>query len=308
MVVSLSESTQSLNQKEVVAVESTEETNFVEVSYYKLQNKEPSVELKSKNLAIKNDNLLNFTNPSGLILTKNREIKYSADEGEMNQASNTLTLSGKVALSELNSSYRSDNMQYFGKTDQVFAVGNVVSLIVDERTGDKLNLRSDKLQSQLKTKLLVLEGSVKGSILRARRYEGKMDFSAQNVEVNTPESVVTLSNDVKLHRNNYYLSAGNAEIFLENYNKKLKYYTLYDDVKLEEKLNANSKGESQVRRAYAERLVAHQKTGKIVLTGAPRVEQGSDVIKGYQITLRENVELVEVDDSKSSFNLKRNKQ
>ena len=46
---------------------------------------------------------------------------------------------------------------------------------------------------------------------------------------------------------------------------------------------------------------------KIVLTGAPRVEQDQDVIKGYQITLRENVELVEVDDSQTSFKINRNK-
>ena len=51
-----------------------------------------------------------------------------------------------------------------------------------------------------------------------------------------------------------------------------------------------------------------KKTGKILLSGAPRVEQGDDIIKGYQITLRENVEMVEVDDSQSSFSLKRNEE
>ena len=100
------------------------------------------------------------------------------------------------------------------------------------------------------------------------------------------------------------LSAGNAEIFLENFNKKLKYYALYDDVRLEEKLRLDS-GVYQTRRAFAEKLEAHQGTGKLILTGAPRVEQGSDIIKGYQITLRQAVEMIEVDDSQSSFKLKR---
>ena len=133
-----------------------------------------------------------------------------------------------------------------------------------------------------------------------------MKFAAENVVVNSPESRINLSKSVKLRRNNYYLTAGNAEIFLENFNKKLKYYSLYDDVKLEEKIELHSGG-TQTRRAYAEKLEAHQATGRVVLTGAPRVEQGKDIIKGYQITLRENVELVEVDDSKSSFSLKKDR-
>jgi lipopolysaccharide export system protein LptA len=78
-------------------------------------------------------------------------------------------------------------------------------------------------------------------------------------------------------------------------------------VKLEEKLKLKS-GKNQTRRAFAEKLEGHQRTGKIILTGAPRVEQGNDIIKGYQITLRENVELVEVDDSQSSFSLKKDKK
>jgi len=79
---------------------------------------------------------------------------------------------------------------------------------------------------------------------------------------------------------------------------------MYDDIKLEEKLKTRQGG-SQVRRAFAEKLEGFISDGKLVLSGAPRVEQGRDIIKGYQITLRENTEIVEVDDSQSSFRFKK---
>lgn len=304
---SLNEQTREAESEELQAVESVEETKFIDVNYYKLQNRKPSIELNSSELLITNETLLNFLAPFGTIINEERKIVYTAKSGEMNQVTEVLTLDGDVDLKDETSSYLSDNLQYFGATDQLFGTGNVRSIVVDEKTGDKINLTSDKLSSILKTKILTLTGSVTGKIQRKLRYQGKMDFSAEYVEVNSPESVVKLTNDVKIRRNNYHISAGNAEIFLENYNKKLKYYELYDDVELEEKLSLQG-DKDQLRRAYAERLVAHQKTGRIVLSGAPRVEQGKDVIKGYQITLRENVELVEVDDSKSNFNMQRKKQ
>ena len=77
-------------------------------------------------------------------------------------------------------------------------------------------------------------------------------------------------------------------------------------MKLEEKLVIPGK-KPQLRKAYSEKLEGHQRSAKVILTGAPRVEQGEDIIQGYQITLRENVELVEVDDAQSSFNLKKDK-
>lgn len=304
---SLSEQRRESEVENLAKINSVEEIKFIDVSYFKLQARIPSIELQSSELTIINESLLNFISPFGKIINSKREISYTANSGEMNQNTKVLTLNGDVVLEEETSKYTSDNLEYFGATEQLMAKGNVHSVVVDEKSGDRIDIRSESLDSMLKTKILTLTGEVKGVIERKRRYQGKMDFSAQNVEVNSLESVIKLSNDVKMHRNNYYLSAGNAEIFLENYNKKLKYYVLYDDVKLEEKLNLQG-SKDRMRRAYAERLVAHQKTGKIILSGAPRVEQGTDVIKGYQITLRENVELVEVDDSKSSFNLKRNKQ
>jgi lipopolysaccharide export system protein LptA len=107
-----------------------------------------------------------------------------------------------------------------------------------------------------------------------------------------------------MKRNKFDMLAGKAELFLENYNKSLKYYSLYDDIRLQERLKLKD-GTEIVRKAFADKIEGYNHERKLVLTGSPRVIQGSDVIKGYKVTLRENLEMVEVDDSASSFTIKK---
>ena len=184
------------------------------------------------------------------------------------------------------------------------AVGDVSAKLIDKLTKDKITISSRSMNSDLDKKVIHFKGDIQGVLTRNRRYEGGFSFTSELMTLNQLESQINLSKDVKLRRNNYDVDAQKAEIFLENYNKRLKYYVLYDDIKFVEKLKLKS-GASRVRRAFAEKLEGFMSQGKIILSGAPRVEQDGDLIKGYQITLRENVELVEVDDSQSSFQLKR---
>lgn len=115
-----------------------------------------------------------------------------------------------------------------------------------------------------------------------------------------------MEGDVNFNRIKFKALAGKAEVFLENYNKKLKYYALYDDIRLQEELSL-SDGSKVTRKAYAEKLEGFNAERKIVLSGTPKVIQGRDIIKGYKVTLREDVELVEVEDSSSSFQMNRKK-
>lgn len=43
----------------------------------------------------------------------------------------------------------------------------------------------------------------------------------------------------------------------------------------------------------------------MILSGAPKVEHGEDVVKGYRITVRENMDLIEVDDAISDVQVRR---
>lgn len=302
----LTTSKEELDNSRYKRLDIVEKSYFKEVSYYKLEKGKESVELQSEFLDITDNYLLKFKGPSGNISTEEKSYNYTAEQGVMNQKTKILNLSGGVRLSNKNSDYAFGELVYDGKKAIIYGKGNVAAQMVDQKTLDIIKIRAQELESRLNEEMLFMTGDVKGQLIRQRAYESGFKFSAEEMNLNSLESRMKLSKSVKLHRNNYYLQAENADIFLENFNKKLKYYELYDDVKLEEKLKLVG-GKRQMRRAFAEKLEGHQRTGKIILTGAPRVEQGNDIIKGYQITLKENVELVEVDDSQSSFSLKRKK-
>lgn len=286
--------------------ESVETSYFQKVHYFKMEEHSPMAELEAEFLDIKSNNVLGFVSPKGVILEEGREINYTADSGKMNLKKKHLVLAGEVNIKDQDSRYSSDRFEYDGLISTMTANGNVKSNIFDPKTQDNIKVKSQEMVSNIKTKKIDLRGGVKGEIIRNRRYEGKIKFSSGELEMDQQESYMKLDKYVKIQRNKMNLTAGNGEIFLENFNKKLKYYVLYDDVRLEESIRLNS-GIFQKRRAFAEKLEAEQRTGKLILTGAPRVEQGSDRIKGYQITLREAVEMIEVDDSQSSFKLKKDK-
>ncbi len=306
MYISLSADTRKLNNEVVAEAKMEEISEFDEVHYFRSTAKKPDFELTSQSLEIINQNLMKFIEPQGVLFQADRSLKYSAKRGNMNQKKQFLTLSGDVSLKDKLSDYKSEKLTYDGQKKLMHASGGINSEIIDEKTRDIIKISSEYMSSDLNSEIAVFTGDVKGQIQRRRRYEGGVKFQSELMAFNSPKSQISLDNYVEIRRNNYYLTAGRAEIFLENFNKKLKYYTLYDDVKLEERINLPS-GKSQLRRAFAEKLEARQREGKVILTGAPRVEQGKDIIKGYQITLKENVELVEVDDAKSSFSIKRKK-
>jgi lipopolysaccharide export system protein LptA len=283
-----------------------EKAFFKEVHYFKIENLAQRVELRSKQLDITNNIFFKFLVPRGYLNSENENYAYSAERGHMNQQTKVMKLFGDVRLSGKSSDFAAGEFVYNGRSKMMFGKGNVAAQMIDSKTLDIIKVKSSEFSSNIRTQILEMSGNVKGELIRQRAYEDGLKFESEEFVLNSLESHLKMFKSVKIYRNNYYLQSQNAEIFLENFNKKLMYYELYDDVKLEEQLTGGLSGK-QLRRAYAEKLEGHQRTGKIILTGAPRVEQGDDIIKGYQITLRENVELVEVDDSQSNFSLKRKK-
>jgi lipopolysaccharide export system protein LptA len=140
---------------------------------------------------------------------------------------------------------------------------------------------------------------------RKKKHEGKLSFSSTTMNLDGEKSVAYLDGGVRVIRDSYDITAGKAEMFLDNYNKNLKYFVLNDDVKLSEKIQGPEG--LQVRKAFAEKLEGFGREQKMILSGAPRVEIGKDIIKGYRITIRENVDLVEIDDAMSDVQVKRQK-
>ena len=297
-----------ISASDVLDVEIIEESTFESMDYYALQNGLKTLALNASTLRIVNQSDLYFTRPDGLLYNNaGEEIAFQAKEGKFKNLKEELFLDGDVVFKASDGDYQARELYYNGSKDFLEAKGTIEAKLLDSSTKDKINISSNYMSSWINEQRSLFIGDVNGQVKRDRVYEGSFSFKSERMELNRNKSLITLNQNVFLERNNYDLQAQRAEIFLENYNKKLKYYVLYDDIKLVEQLNT-SEGNSQTRRAYSEKLEGYMSQGKIVLTGAPRVEQGDDLIKGYQITLRENVELVEVEEAQSSFKLKKEKE
>lgn len=304
---------EGISQKEneasnLLDVEIVEESSFDKMDYFSLSEGKDVISLKAKSLRVVGQRDLYFTAPEGVLYNDDGdEIAYTAREGKFKDANKELTLEGDVNLKSEEGSYNANKLYYNGTKDFLEARGDIQANVRDKTTNDTMRIKSNYMSSWLNEERSLFIGDVSGKLSRDRVYEGSFIFSSERLELNRKKSQVSLSNNVYLERNNYNLRGQRAEIFLENFNKKLKYYVLYDDIKLVEELVLPD-GTKQKRRAFAEKLEGYMSQGKIVLTGAPRVEQGEDLIKGYQITLRENVELVEVEEAQSSFRLNKKTQ
>lgn len=287
-------------------VEIVEESTFENMNYFSLSEGSKVIALNANSLRIVNQKDLFFTAPDGVLFnSEGDEVAYKASEGEFRNAHRELSLTGDVKLRSDEGTYEADRLYYNGSKSFLEARGSIKANMVDKSTRDKMKITSRYMSSWLDEERSLFVGDVKGLVSRNRVYEGSFNFRAERMELNRLKSLINLSDNVYLERNNYNLRAQRADIFLENFNKKLKYYVLYDDIKLVEELTLTD-GTKQTRRAYSEKLEGYMSQGKIVLTGAPSVEQGDDLIKGYQITLRENVELVEVEEAQSSFKIRSN--
>lgn len=133
-----------------------------------------------------------------------------------------------------------------------------------------------------------------------------MSFTTDLMTLSAPKSEVEMKGNVTFKKGNLDASSNQGTLFLENYNKKLKYYSLSDDVKLQETLSLN--GKPVMRKAFAEKLEGIISEKKVILTGLPKVFQEKDVIKGNRITIRENIETVEIDDANTNITLERDKE
>lgn len=288
---------------DLLDVEIIDESIFKDMIYYSLENNRKNINMTSDHLTIINEKSFFFENTVGSFFDeKNKETQFETINGKYDSEKQVLSFEEGVELTTSDADYKADELLLDQKNQKLMAKGNVESHLRDLKTDDELKIKSTSMKSDLEKKITYFHGSVEGELKRKRRYEGGFDFSSEEMELNQPESLIKLSKGSKLHRNNYDVEAQKAEIFLENYNKRLKYYVLYDDIKFVEKLELKS-GQTKQRKAYAEKMEGFIAEAKIILSGAPRVEQDGDLLKGYQITLRENVEFVEVDDSQSSFQL-----
>lgn len=276
------------------------------LEYFHLRDGLPQLSLSAEIMRSQGEEMAEFETPRGVynFQQKNKTIKYSADEGLYRKDKEVLTLSGKVKLDSSEAQYLADKVKYFFTKDLLIGNGNVRFSGEDPKSRDFVSVQSSSMRAKPEAQLSKFKGDVKGSMQRKKQYEGKLTFSSHELHLDGNKSLANLIGNVHMKRDSYNITAGKADMYLENYNKSLKYFVLNDDVKVTEKLQTEEG--IQERRAFAERLEGFGREQKMVLSGAPRVEMGEDVIKGYRITIRENVDLIEVDDAMSDVQVKKN--
>lgn len=283
-----------------------EDSTFSQVQYFMVKDEAPFLNLSSQEL--RTDTYFTVTAflfPMGTVFTnKGIPVRFNADNGSYNKRTESMLLNGQVYIHDEESQITSDRAHYASKEGKFELFGGVKSKSLSKENGDQLFIDSHEGVFWPKKKVGQYQGEVKGELIRKRAYEPGIKFSADRLWADLVISEVVLDGRVMLKRENLEAESLKAIILLENYNKKLKYYTLYDDVKIVEKVHKRSGGYS-VRRAFGEKLEGYMSERKVILSGSPKVVQGKDIVKGNRITLLENNELIEVDDSNSRFVIKK---
>lgn len=291
-------STQSSPQNQ-----SQQDSFFKSINYYVLKDSKPQLHLDASEVSINNNtNKTLFFDPRGTVYSKNQDkIKYEGMKGTYYQKRSLLHISRNVKMKVMknSSTLTSNEVLYKINMGRMDARGDVKTKSISKLNGDKILINSDRAISWTKVNETKYFGNVNGKVIRRRVYEDPVLFKSNKLYLKMKENLIRLDGDVLLRKQLFKANAHRGYVYLENYNKRLKYFVLYDDVKLVEKVKV---GRSRfLRKAYAEQLEGIVSQDKMILTGYPRVFQQGDEIKGNKIILRENNDVVEVEDANSTF-------
>ncbi|HXH32478.1 MAG TPA: LptA/OstA family protein [Bacteriovoracaceae bacterium] len=283
-------------------------TLIEQLDYFHLKDGIPQMSLAAASMRSIGEEQAEFEFPKGVYnyQEKNKTLRYQAEAGIYKKENEVLKLTTEVKVTTDEAEYLAQKVIYYFKKDLILGSGGVRFNGEDLKTRDQVTIAADSMRANPNNKYTHFKGKVEGALERKKKYEGRLIFSSESLELEGQKSMAHLLGDVRIKRSNYLITAGKADLHMQNFNKSLKYFVLNDDVKMTETMET-PKGITK-RNAFSERLEGFGREQKMVLTGAPRVEQGKDVIKGYRITVRENIDLIEVDDAMSDVQVKRKKE
>ena len=289
-----------------------DESYFKIVDYYIVDKGKPFLRLESSELTLSKQNteVVGF-NPDGVIYRRDDNgveedpIYFTSKNSRVFTQNKELFLQNDVDIKVANSNLKSDSVTIFNNGRHLEADGNVRTQSYDPKTNDQILVTSNFALYRPKEQFFEYKRNVKGIIKRKRQYEESVSFSTDLMTLEGLKSEVEMKGNVTLKKGNLDAASNQGTVFLENYNKRLKYYSLSDDVRLQESIIVG--GKPIIRKAFAEKLEGLISEKKVILTGLPKVFQEKDVIKGNRITIRENIETVEVDDANTNITLERDK-
>lgn len=290
-----------------------DESFFKKVTYFSIDKNRPFIELTATelNLSTTDGTVMSF-NPVGVVyryekdMTPLEPIHFTAQKSRAFLKKKEVFLDNNVEVKTGTTTLNAQNVSILNHGDILYAYNDVKTLSIVEKTSDQLLITARAATYRPKEQIIEYRDNINGKVTRKKQYEESVEFKTDLLTLNAPASHVEMKGNVFFKKENLDAQASRGEVFLENYNKRLKYYALYDDVRLQERLM--HAGKPLTRKAFSEKLEGLISDKKIILTGLPKVFQEKDVIKGNRIIIRENVETVEVDDANTNIILDRKKE
>ncbi len=282
-----------------------QDSHFSNSKYFLTTNNLKSMRLVSKEFMFNTSLQKNYAvELKGSIFTKdNTEVFYEGDKGVFDEKLEKLTLNGNVHMESGGTKGDANKMDYYSALSYAELFGEVKTSSYYEEQKDYIEVEGDYAKVFTEKEISLFRGHVKGKVLRAKRYEESLYFFSDQLDMNLASGKMSLNGNVTIKKQLLTAESRRGEIFLQNYNKKLKYFVLYDDVKVVEEVLLG--GDTPMkRRSYSEKLEGLMAESKAVLTGYPKVYQQNDVIKGSKIILRENTEVIEVIDANTNILIK----
>lgn len=292
-----------------------DESFFRGVNFYSIENGRPFLELQSAELSLSaEDGIVIGFDPDGAIYRYDKQfnqldpVYFKSKNSKAYLRKKELFLEKDVEIKLSNTTMTAQKVSILNQGEILYAYQGVKTLSILPKDDDQILVSAESATYRPRAQYFEYRTNVEGVIKRKRIYEESINFKTDLLTLNAPLSLAQMQGNVYFNKENLDAYANRGEVFLENYNKRLKYYALYDDVKLQERLkNTQNKDKPFIRKAFAEKLEGQISEKKIILTGLPKVFQERDVIKGNRIIIRENVETVEVDDANTNITLDKDK-
>jgi lipopolysaccharide export system protein LptA len=229
-------------------------------------------------------------------------INYSAETGYYYKKKSEMRLNGSVLIEERDSSLRANQVIYKMNKDEIFGEGDVLLNGILPKTKDRIQITASKFNHFPKRKITSFKENIVGFIQRREAYREGINFQTDLLDYFFQDQRINLIGNVLFKRKPFSASSRNGQIYLNTQNK-LNYFVLNDDVKLVEKIVG--KGKEFERKAFAEKMEGFPDEGKLILTGYPRVFQENEIIKGIRIIVRENSNVVEVEEANTTLKIQK---
>ncbi len=281
------------------------ESYFKKVNFYRLKKGSKSLHLNSAEL-INNQNTgdIIMSEPNGVIVDEDgKTIYYSGKTGFYKKKDNQLSLNSDVYIRHENTEAVSGHFNYFIDEEVMHLSKDVETESRNDKSLYDIFINSETLKYNANKGILNYFGDVSGKVTRKRKFEQPISFKSNKLDFFEEDNKAILTTDVQVVKGSTTANSRSGELFLENYNKKLKYFALSDDVVVNQKVNPIGKKPFE-RRAFSEKLEGYAKEEIVVLLGYPKVYQNEDVIKGNIVILRDDNETIEVDNANTNFRLK----